>query len=287
MTELNSMISRKILSFVLLLIVLQAGYAFVSVNMRPLQGTEIMELYPCEIGKFVTSIENDGNDLVEDVHIKWESAEGLVIIGTLQGFNTGNSRTTVAENIEPGGEKNIELGVKPVSLRQAEEAQKLAVSVAWGTKTYDYYSGTYVRVIPSPLEIDASLKSKVMKPGESNQVSLSVKNVSQENIRIENARLILPKDLYTDANSVLYETELVPGQEMGNRNFSFNCDPSFVGTTGLILRVSFWDSRGYHVIDKSFSIESRGLDIGLIALVGIVVLLIALVIYSKRRQEKG
>jgi len=276
---------RSLVLFFSFLLLFQFGCSFVSVSLRPMGGSKVLELYPNEVGLFVTSVRNDGNNAVPKVFIRWEVSQGLAIVNGLQGSESSSYKATTVENLQPGEERLLQLKVKPASIKKGKSGSKLALSVSYGTESYDYYAGTYVQLADSPLKIEAKLKSKVIKPGGSGSVVLSVKNISGKSVRIESAGLVLPSYLFSDANSLLTETIIVPGQELSNREFGFSCEPSFVGNARLILRVIFDDASGRHVIERDFSFESRGIDYGLIGLIAIVLVLIVIVVYSKKKQE--
>jgi len=258
--------------------------AFVSVTMKPLDGDGVLELYPYEVGRFVTIVKNDSNEAVEKVSLKWEADEGLAILESTQGFQASSSRVASVEDILPGEERALELKVKPVSLKKGAGGTTLKIAVSYGTESLDYYAGTHVKVVNPTLEIDAILSDRVISPGSENSVRLSVKNNSQHDIKISGARLLLPDYLYADANSKLSERALAPQEEIVNKHFNFRSDQSFLGHGKLILKIVFEDSRGLHEIDRDFSIESRGLDLGLISLILIVVVLIVAVVLSKRKK---
>lgn len=274
---------NKFLFLLVFVLVFHCTNSLVSVHLKPLEGEEIQKLYQHEIGTFITRVKNEGEQVLPKISLRWDVDPDLVIV---EGLRTSRYRVTTVENLVPGEERLIELKIKPVIVKQGLEGTNKVVSVSYGVESYDYYSGTYVKVIKSPLKIDASLSNKIIKPGGASEVKLSLKNVSQKEIKINSARLVLPLYFFAKPGSELGETVLAPEQEIVNKNLRFSAEPSFIGTGKLVLRIEFEDELGKHVIDKDFSIESRGVDYGLFALIGIIIVLIIAVIYSKKKQVK-
>lgn len=275
--------SRFLLVFAFFLVI-QSTFGLVNVHLKPVTGNEVLELFPSEVGRLLTVVENDSNSLVEKVTLKWETGKGLTIVKGLEGFETAGSRTVTVNNLAPGARKQIELRVKPVSLK--EEKPVVSVSYAPDSESFDYYAGTYVKVKESPLKINAVLSDKVIKPGGSGKVKLSLENVSQREIRIKKSELVLPTYFFCDANAALTNISLAPDQEIVNKFFEFQSEPSFIGRGKFLLRLVFEDDSGLHTIERDFSVEVRGVDYSLILLIGIVILLIVVVIYSKQSQKK-
>ena len=278
-------INYRILPLIALILIAGSANAFVSAHIRPAQGEEAMVLYEFEVGSFITQIKNDGNETVPNISLRWDVDEDLAIVGGADNTESRPYRISNLVDLQPGETRQIELKVKPVLVKQDFDETAKMVSLAYGTKTLDFYCGSYVKILKSPLEINAALSPKIISPGEESQVLLNLKNNSGNSMVVYSARLVLPTELYTD-EPPLEEITLTPQQEIGNKILRFNSDRAFVGTAKFVLRIEFENETGYHVIDRDFAIESRGLDFGLIGLIILIIVLIGVVLYSKNKNTK-
>jgi len=270
-----------------LILVAGSANAFVSAHIRPAQGVEAMTLYEFEVGSFVTQVRNEGVEAVQNVSLRWDVDEDLAILSASDATKTSSYRITNLVNLQPDEKRQLELKIKPVLIKQDFDETTKMVSLAYGTKTLDFYCGSYVKIIKSPLEMTTVLTPKIIKPGEESQVLLDLKNNSESDIIVHSAVLVLPAELYTDNGTELRDLILVPQQEIKNRILKFNSDRAFVGTAKFVLRIEFEDNAGFHVIDRDFAIESRGLDLGLIGLIVLIIVLIGVVLYSKNKKAKA
>jgi len=270
-----------------LILVVGSANAFVSAHIRPAQGVEAMTLYEFEVGSFVTQVRNEGVEAVQNVSLRWDVDEDLAILSASDATKTSSYRITNLVNLQPDEKRQLELKIKPVLIKQDFDETTKMVSLAYGTKTLDFYCGSYVKIIKSPLEMTTVLTPKIIKPGEESQVLLDLKNNSESDIIVHSAVLVLPAELYTDNGTELRDLVLVPQQEIKNRILKFNSDRAFVGTAKFVLRIEFEDNAGFHVIDRDFAIESRGLDLGLIGLIVLIIVLIGVVLYSKNKKAKA
>jgi len=269
-----------------LILIAGSANAFVSAYMKPLHGEQAMTLYEFEVGSFVTHIENEGEESAPNISLRWDVDEDLAIVGGTNDTESTSYRITNIVDLKPKETRQVELKVKPVLVKQNFDDTARMVSLAYGTDTLDFYCGSYVKIVKSPLEIDASISPKIIKPGEESQILLNLKNNSSSDIVVRSARLVLPTELFTGEDP-LEEITLTPQQDIGNKILKFNSDKGFVGTAKFVLRIEFEDETGFHVIDRDFAIESRGLDFGLLGLIVLIVVLIGAVLYSKNKKAKA
>ncbi|MFH1234963.1 MAG: hypothetical protein V1493_05120 [Candidatus Diapherotrites archaeon] len=254
--------------------------AEISVQVKPTLGEKALQLYPYETGALVTSVKNTGQETEGGISIKWNADEGLVISEGIGGVS--DYLASSVESLGPGEEKLIEIKVKPVDSK-ANKGTRL-LSVSYGLGSYDYFAGTYVTVLEPVLQASASLPEKTVKPGSSGEILLSLENISEKEVKVKSAGLVLPPYFFAETGTGLGETIMAAGDEIKGKKFRFGTESACAGTGTILLRVEFEDGLGAHTLEKDFSVECRGVDYGLLPYIAFVILLIIVLFYVRQKE---
>ncbi|MCX6801878.1 MAG: hypothetical protein NT067_02075 [Candidatus Diapherotrites archaeon] len=254
--------------------------AEISVQVRPVSGEGALQLYPYEAGLLATSVKNEGTEAEGRISIKWNADEGLAISEGTGGVS--DYLVSSIESLDAGEEKVIEIKVKPVDSKAGKATRLLSVS--YGRGSYDYFAGTYVTVLEPVLQANASLPDKTVKPGSSGEILLSLKNISEKEIKIKSAGLVLPQYFSAEKGQGLGETIMAAGDEIKGQKFGFSTESACTGMGTILLRIEFEDALGIHALEKDFNVECRGVDYGLLPYIALVVLLIIILFYVKQRE---
>ncbi|MEM0360523.1 MAG: hypothetical protein QXK06_04280 [Candidatus Diapherotrites archaeon] len=257
-----------------------SALAEISASIRPKSNQEVLELYPFESGILVASFRNNGDTPETNISVKWEAGEGLAICNNTSG--SSDYFVSTINSLLPGEEKRFEVKVKPVAQRSAARG-KMLVSVLYGKGSYDYYAGTHVQLREPVLQFDASLDGKKLKPGSQGSVWFSLKNVSESEIRVKNARLVLPSYFYEGGKAGIGTTVLASGGKTEGK-LEFGTEKNCSGENTIVLVVEFDDAFGLHSLEKDFNVECRTPEYGLLPYIALVVLLIIFLFYVKQRE---
>jgi hypothetical protein len=271
----------KISAFIAFILFFGLAAAEISVLVRPAFGEKALQLYPYETGTLVTSVKNTGEETEGGISIKWNADEGLAISEGIGGVS--DYFASSVESLGSGEEKLIEIKVKPVDSKANKGTRLLSVSYG-SSGSYEYFAGTYVTVLEPVLQASASLAEKTVKPGSSGEISLSLKNISEKEIKIKSAGLVLPPYFFAEAGTGLGETIMATGDEIKGKQFGFGTESACTGTGTALLRIEFEDELGIHTIEKDFSVECRGVDYGLLPYIAFVILLILVLFYVKQKE---
>ena len=281
MKRLNSADFRS-LAFVLCLLLLGLGVnAYLTAEIVPKNtSVKVLELYPDEIGEYEIKVTNTSAETIELVNIKVVVSDSLALI---RGLETKSYEIAALKAILPNEERSIGIVIKPLSNLKKKDEKDL-ITLYYGTEKYTHFTGTYVEVIESPLEIKADLKKPTMNKGEENYIEVEIKNKSTEQIKGVEISLLTPTnfDVKDRDYNIVY---LNPGDSF-KKSFSFSPDPTIIGTQHIALRIEFEDARGKHLLEKNFTVEIQDKAIGASILLAIIIALI-LVYLMTRKQKKA
>lgn len=241
--------------------------------------SNVLKLYPDEIGKYEIRIINTSAETIELVSAKVVVSNSLAII---KGLETRSYDAFALRALLPNEERSMEVVIKPLNkLRKKEESS--IITLYYGTDTYTHFTGTYLEVIESPLEVKADLKKPTMNKGEENYIEVEMKNKSAEQIKNVKISLLVPTNF--DANEKDYNIAYLNAGDSFKKSFSFGPDPTIVGTQYIALKIEFEDARGKHILEKNFAVEIQDKAIGASILLAIIIALILLYLLTRRRKK--
>jgi len=273
------MTGRNSTLLVFLLLFCSFANASLLVDVSPKDpSAQALSLYLNEIADYELTVLNAGPGTVSNILVKVSSSEGLKIIDS--GIEKPGFAFTI-DSIESGSKETVLLKLKPTEL----SAKKLFLYVDYGVGEYTHLSATYLGVEPSPLQIESSLSKTALDFGEEGQVSLSLKNAGNQPIQNINAELLVFSGLES-MNGKLSLESLAVGEGYDAKEFVFRADPGTTGNLPLVMRISFEDSLGRHVLEKSFSVEIQSKQAVLYLIIAVIILLIAVAIISRGRESK-
>ncbi len=254
--------------------------AYVAVEILPENPKlKVLRLYPEETGSYIIRVINTENTLIESLSLKVTVSESLAIV---KGLKTASYEVLQLKDILPGEAREIKVKVKPVE-ELKEGVEKRVITVYYGSEAYTGFSGTYVEVMESPLEIKADLKKPTINKGETNEVSVELKNVSQE--RIENIRVMLRTPENFQVKEHDYNLAYLNPGDSFKKTFSFSPEPSIVGRQYIALIVEFEDSYGTHFIEKNFAVDVQDKALGATILLAIIVALVVVYLMIKGQKK--
>lgn len=270
---------RLVLFLSLLAVLSSAASAQVLVDISPKgQAAGVLTLYLDESADYDITVLNTGTEPVEGILLKATASDGLKII------DSGIEKTVFSAKVEelgPGEKEIVLLTVKPVEL----SAERLFLYVDYGIASYTHLVATFVSVSESPLQVNSNLSKIALDAGEEASLKLSLKNNGPEPLTGIKAELLTFQGLES-LDGAVELAYLAPGEAYEAREMVFRADPTAAGKIPLALLVSFDNSLGKHVIEKSFFVEIQSRETVLYLIAGIIVLLVFVALVSRKRESK-
>jgi len=264
-----------------LLIILLNVNAYITAEIVPKNNeAKILELYPDEIGEYRIIITNTSEKTMALVNLKVVVSDTLAII---KGLEAKNYETAVLRSLSPNEHRSLDIFIKPQNKLEKKD-EKNIITLYYGEDKYTLFTGTYVEVVESPLEIKADLKKPTMNRGEKNYVEVEIKNSSGEHIKNVRISLLTPPKI--DVRERDYNIAYLNPNDSFKKSFYFSPDPTITGTHYIALRIRFEDARGRHTLEKNFVVEIQDKAIGASILLAIIIALI-LVYLMTRKQKKA
>jgi len=239
---------------------------------------QTLSLYLDEASEYEITVYNNSGAAVENIVLKVTAADGLKII---EGGQEKTFFSKTIESISANEKHSFLLKVKPSAL----STKSLFLYIDYGIDNYTHLTATYLTVLDSPLQIDASLSKTALDVGDEGSLKLSFKNADNSPITNIYAELIVPDGLESMDGTVSLPL-LSPGEGYEAKEFVFKADPTARGVKPLTMLISFEDSLGKHVIEKSFSVEIQSKQTIMYLIVGIIILLVFVAILSRKGPAK-
>jgi hypothetical protein len=239
---------------------------------------KISTLYFNEIKTFDLIISNDDASPVKNLVLNVSVDETLRILKDQKEL----SSLKFSIDLIPANETIIEkIKIKSISL----SSHKNFITVGYGIEEITHASSTFVLISKSPLEVNARLEKTALNIGETSKLIVGIKNVSSE--EISNITISLNAE-----NGVFSETKpfkvqpLSPNQSIDGKEFQFTPDPTITGKKKLFLIITFYDSKGVHLIEKTFQIDIQNRSINFYLVVIVIILLIILSYFVGKKTSK-
>ncbi len=237
---------------------------------------QTLSLYQNESADYKVTVYNNSPEEVRNILIKANTAPGLMIV---ENGVEKDLVTTVVESIQPNSSETVLVTLRPIELT----TKKMFLYVEYGLSEYTHLNATYLMVLESPLAINTSLSSTALDLQDRGKVKLSFKNRGFEPVRNIKADLIALKGLEA-LNGSVELAQLQPGEGYEAKEFVFRPELTASGKQTLVMQVSFEDSLGKHVVEKSLQVEIQSRQTILYAIIVIIVLLVVVAFFSRKKE---
>jgi len=279
---------KKTALIIAFLLVLPCALSYISVEIFPATGEEIITLYPEEKAQFRAVIENLGKEKVSGLDISAYVDDGLFII---DGMEKTQSKSWHFEEIKAGHKNEVLFFVKPAEGEARPETERKKITVYYGVEKTVNYTGTYLEISPSPLYVEASIEKSTMNPEEENSVIVTVQNRGNAPLENIEGKIIPASSVQFTGESTFFQDKLgppvgtLPGAEVGNKRFAFTIKEGTEGETPIIVRIQFEDAKGKHTVERDLSFAVQDKTLVFYMIIFVILLLIILALISRRGRQ--
>ena len=265
-----------------LILVFCLSHAFsqnLSVIINPVDKTLPVSAYPYEIINYNLIIINNDAEKVEGINLKVRTDPNLIVVVNGKELT---ERKFFIDELLPDETRELTFRIKPLMLT----SKKLNVYIDYGIgEELVFTNSTTVGVIESVVSIDARLSKTAVSPDEEASLFLNIKNNGEE--KIEDINIVVTGEAGLDVKEPEYRIEFLdPGQAFTNKEFLFSIANDIEGKKDLLLRVSYKDSAGVHVFEKTYFVDVRGRTIYFVVLLIAIILLAVLSYVIKKKTAK-
>jgi hypothetical protein len=255
-----------------------------TVQINPSDGSEVKTIYVDEVVPYTVKIYNDENIVLNILKLKVVTDEHTVI---MDGLEEKRMVFFDVNRLAPRESREFTFEVKPLTMIETAPVpeEKRWIAVYYGKQDYTHLTSTYFKIAESPIKMEARLAKTVIGRGGENAVILSVENTSSRELRDVNAWLMLPQN-YTLENGDWHVAVLEPEQSFGNKHFTFKAPASISGEQNVCIVLEFTDANTRHRQSRCFTFVVQEYNLGLIAVIALLVALIVLSLISKKKSSK-
>lgn len=270
------MFMNKLILVLLILVAFSLNvFAQTAVIISPLEGEGTLTLYPLEVREYKMIIVNISQSTLGNVEVRLTVPEELALVVN------GEDKTTRFYSfisLDPNQQEEKIFQVK--ALKQA--SYPLEIKAEFGGENFTNSSSTGVIVQQSGFSFNSRLSRTSLEPGQGGSVIFDITNNS--GLKITNIKAeLLSTDQLTIETSPFELDFLESGQSVSNTEFFFTLGTG-TGQKTLVLRVFFEDSKGKHLLEKSFPLDVQNRDIYVALLVIAVLILVIISLYMRRKK---
>ncbi|MDO8428509.1 MAG: hypothetical protein Q7S92_04830 [Candidatus Diapherotrites archaeon] len=269
---------------VLFCLILFSFSAFsLSVSVQPQLPVSVLELYPDELGYLVLTVFNDQSVSVENLTLNVSADPGLVLV---EGFEEKLNQTFRIAVLASDETKTFLVKVKNVLTSVDSLPEKLLVNVSYGVDQFTNFSGTFIKPSLPVLSVNYVVSEELVV-GQDNLLELKFQNLSDQYLANLDFQLVSFKEVDLNVNSGFLTTVLP--LSTNSVHVSVNPAPSIErGLHTLLARVSFSDSLGLHVLEKtiSFTVKDKLTNWIYLPAIGLILVLIAFVLKKKFSKKE-
>jgi len=267
--------NKLIYVFICLVILSLNAFAQSAVIITPLDGEGTLTLYPLEVREYKMTIVNISQTSLDNSEVRLTVPEELALVVN------GEDRTTrfyTFISLDPNQQEEKIFQVK--ALKPA--TQLLEIKAEYGGENFANSASTSVMVQQSDFSFNSRLSRTSLEPGQEGSVIFDIANNS--GVRITNIKAELLSTDQITIETDPFELELLEsGQSITNTEFFFTLGTG-TGQKTLVLRVFFEDSKGKHLLEKSFPLDVQNRDIYVALLVIAILVLVVISLYMRRKK---
>ncbi|HZX20699.1 MAG TPA: hypothetical protein VFF13_06845 [archaeon] len=271
------MFTNKILVFLTIIIFSHSVFSQAAVLVEPVDKNASLQLYPFEVAEYRLIVVNLSETPVNDFRVVITVPEELSFV--IDGRDV-NERFFTFERLPPSAREERIFSIKAL---QPTETQ-ISIKADFGTVTLDNSSLTTLSVVDSGVVFNAELENAALAPGSKGVVFFDVSNNSNE--RISDIKVDFVSAEEVSVSTKAFEKSFLDvGETIPKTPLDFSLGNS-LGKKTLVARFTFTDSKGFHVLEKSFSLEIGQRDLYVAVFVVAILILVVVAIYFGRKKNQ-
>ena len=267
--------NKLVCVFIFLVFLSLNAFAQSAVIITPLEGEGTLTLYSLEVREYKMTIVNISQTSLDNLEVRLTVPEELALV-----VNGEDKTTRFYTFISLGPNQQEEKIFKVKALKPA--SQPLEIKAEYGGENFANSSSISVMVQQSGFSFNSRLSRTSLEPGQKGSVIFDIANNSGARVTNIKAELLSTDQITIETDP--FELELLEaGQSISNTEFFFTLGTG-TGQKILVLRVFFEDSKGKHLLEKSFPLDVQNRDIYVALLVTAVLVLVIVSLYMRRKK---
>ncbi len=237
-------------SVLIALILLFSGIVHADVLVSISQKDSIGEavFYPEEVETFNIAVFNAGQDEQRPLTLKVSVDSDFSI---LDSDKEKREKYFTIKSISAGERKNFDIIIK--AKKASKNSKTVSVFYGFNSEKLENSVSINVYALDNKVDISVSLKNFIVDIGKEGSVLFSMKNNSNQDLNSISIELYSFQRVDVSTPK-LYIQSLNAGDELKEKEFVFSPDPVVSGNIPVILKVSYADSNGFHVIEKQLNV---------------------------------
>ena len=258
-------------------------FGFVNAELFVSAAIDKKNVYPDEVAFLTTRVFNDRNVPVPIVYLRIEGTKDVVFMDEEE----TPSILKMVENL--GAMQTVEIKVKFKVTKYSSDPTPIFVYYGEqqdeSDKGLPFVSGTITQTKENKVIVTTTSEKKKDEAGQKIFVEMSMKNSSGKEIRAIAAELLAPAgfDILTDP---FVEQTLSDGN-VANAKFEVLAPIEVDGEQTVTLGYGYFDELGPHYFQKSFTYSFEKTDKTTLAIIGVVVLVSAVIIYISQTKKQN
>ena len=237
-------------------------------------------LYTDEIASLTIEIIEDGKP-TSDVLFRVEGSEGIVFPEN----DDASTYVTEAEVVNEHLPSAIHVRIRAVPTKKSSANILVYYGNYYeGSGPLPYVSGTYVALKEKPALVKATAVKRLDPEGEKVVIDFSLVNNSGQELRNVMAEVIAPQGFDVKTKTLIIDS-VADGNSV-KRIFEVLAPLEVTGTQKVVLSYGYMDSNGPHYFEKTFPVSFAKSDNSILLIVGIIVLIVAVLIYVRKTRAK-
>ncbi len=277
----NTTNQNKFLQYIILTTLIIISLSITSAEILVSSSIDKKFVYPDEIAFLTVKVYNDSNNLLPQVMLRIESAKNVSFIDTKE----MPTFTKVIENIKPGQVSEVKVKFKVTK----HDTSPTPIFVYYGEETdsslkgLPFVSGTITQTKENNVIVTTKSEKQNSDEGEKVIITFDIKNESKEAIHAIAAEVIAPTNFIVQTDPTFLET--LNDENSFSTKFEILAPIEAEGDQIITLGYGFFDSVGPHYFEKSFTQSYTKSNRTILAVIGLIVLAAAIIIYVNRTKK--
>jgi len=275
--------SKRFFHSLIFCLILIASIGFVNAEIFVSSSIDKKHVYPDEVAFLTTKVFNDANMVLPIVYLRIEGTKTVVFIDE-------DEKSTVLKTVENLGPKQtVEIKLKFKVTKHSSDPTPIFVYYGeqqdQSEKGLPFVSGTITKTKETKVVITAKSEKKKDEAGEKIFIEMEMKNESGKEVRAIAAEVLAPLDFTILSDPFVQQT--LEDKNSLKARFEVLAPIDVDGDQTISLGYGYFDEIGPHYFQKSFTHSFSKTDRMTLAIIGIIVLIAAVIIYISKTKGQS
>src|SRR3989344_7470930 len=247
--------------------------AEIAVTISPQNGEETASMYQDEAMLFNLNVINLNPEPVQNLVIELSVDKELALLEE-NGLSESSSKNYRIEFLAPG-----EGASQPFLLKALAKTQNAKIYANYGVNVFTNLSASFVQIVDSPIQLNASLEKKELDLGEKNSIIASIENSSSNAFSNLELSLIADETIFSEEKSFHFAS--ISSKQKISQEFSFYPKETIQGEKRLVVQLKFEDEKSNErVLQKNLSVNIQNKKLNLALIIAAIIFLLILAFWG-------